>query len=241
MSNKLSTFDFEEATNKIRNILNESKDMVLDEGLLRRIEIELEKRNSDIVKLLKNAEECRETENPEGHILKEIKGCKGIVDVIGEGLCLLNKDLKVIWANKTISDWLDLKESPVGSYCNDIFRCSEVGVGNCQAQNVLNGGEGHIIETWITTKTNKRICVQRIAIPITSENGDISNVLVHTVDVTESEKSVHRLLLLQHLGEVMQGTLHLDRLLHLVLTCVTTGYAFGFNRAMLFLINKENK
>ncbi|MCR4290593.1 MAG: ATP-binding protein, partial [Candidatus Scalindua sp.] len=63
---------------------------------------------------------------------------------------------------------------------------------------------------------------------------------VHTVDVTESEKSVHRLLLLQHLGEVMQGTLHLDRLLHLILTCVTSGYAFGFNRAILFLVNKEN-
>lgn len=221
MNNELSTFDYEEATNKLRNILNESKGKVLDESLLRKIEIELEKRDS------------------EEHILKEIKRCEGIVDVIGEGLCLLDKDLKVIWANKTIGDWLDLKESPVGNYCKDIFHCSEAGIENCQAKNVFNGGEGHIIETWITTNTKKKICVQRTAIPITSEKGNITNVLVHTVDATESEKSVHRLLLLQQLGEVMQGTLHLDRLLHLILTCVTSGYAFGFNRAMLFLVNKE--
>jgi len=189
MDDELSTFDCEEATNRLRKILNESKGMVLDKGLLRKIEIELEKRNSEIVELLKNAEARNESRNFEEHILKEIKRCEGIVDVIGEGLCLLNKDLKVIWANKTISDWLDLKGPPVGNYCKDIFHCSEAGIENCQAKNVFNGGEGHIIETWITTKTNKKICVQRIAIPITSEKGDISNVLVHTVDVTESEKS----------------------------------------------------
>ncbi|MFQ5712706.1 MAG: histidine kinase dimerization/phospho-acceptor domain-containing protein [Candidatus Scalinduaceae bacterium] len=239
MNNELSTFNSEKATNRLKKILNESKGKVLDESLLRKIEIELEKKNSEIVKLLKNAGACKESKNLEEQIQKESKRFEDIMDVIGEGLCLLNKDLKVIWANKTISDWLDLRESPVGNYCKDIFHCSEAGIENCQALNVFKGGEGHIIETWITTKTNKRICIQRIAIPITSEKGDISNVLVHTVDVTESEKSAHRLLLLQHLGEVMQGMLNLDSLLHLILTCVTSGYAFGFNRAILFLNNKE--
>ena len=102
MDDELSTFDCEEATNRLRKILNESKGMVLDKGLLRKIEIELEKRNSEIVELLKNAEARNESRNFEEHILKEIKRCEGIVDVIGEGLCLLNKDLKVIWAIKRI-------------------------------------------------------------------------------------------------------------------------------------------
>jgi signal transduction histidine kinase len=83
------------------------------------------------------------------------------------------------------------------------------------------------------------MCVQHVAMPILDKDGYINNALILTIDATESEKTVHRLLLLQRLGEAMQGTLHLDKLLHLILTCVTSGYAFGFNRAMLFLINKE--
>ena len=101
------------------------------------------------------------------------------------------------------------------------------------------GKEGHVIQSWVTTKTKKRICIQHIAIPFTNKNGEIDNVLLLTVDVTESEKMVHRLLLLQQFGEITQGTLHLDKLLHLILTCITADYSFGFNRAMLFLINKE--
>ncbi len=56
----------------------------------------------------------------------------------------------------------------------------------------------------------------------------------------ESKKTMRSLLLLQQLGEIMQGPINLDKLLHLILTCVTAGYAFGLNRAMLFLIDNEN-
>ncbi|MBM4081034.1 MAG: GAF domain-containing protein, partial [Planctomycetes bacterium] len=50
---------------------------------------------------------------------------------------------------------------------------------------------------------------------------------------------VHQLTLLRQLGEAMSGTLDLDRLLHLVLTCVTAGHALGFNRALLLLANES--
>jgi hypothetical protein len=96
------------------------------------------------------------------------------------------------------------------------------------------------LESWVTTtKTKKRMYIQHIAMPMTNKEGILENILLLTVDVTKSEKLVHRLLLLQQFGEITQGTLHLDKLLHLILTCITADYSFGFNRAMLFLINKE--
>ncbi len=163
-----------------------------------------------------------------------------IIDVIGVGLCLLDKELKITWANKTLRDWLQLKESPLGKHCHDIYHCDEVGTGSCPATNVFNRRAGGIIETWIESENLKKMCVQHVAIPIRNGEENINSVLILTIDSTESEKTVHKLLLLQKLGEAMQGTLHLDKLLHLILTCVTSGYAFGFNRAMLFLINKEH-
>ena len=50
-----------------------------------------------------------------------------------------------------------------------------------------------------------------------------------------------RFALLSQISQMMQGTIELERLLHLILTCVTAGEAMGFNRALLFLIDeKEN-
>lgn len=42
------------------------------------------------------------------------------------------------------------------------------------------------------------------------------------------------------ISKLMQSTIQLDRILHIILTCVTAGYGFGFNRALLLLINKRN-
>ena len=212
--------------------------MPLDENFSKKIEEACQGLRADSTQ--------KDTEHPktsngvkERRILKRRNQDK-IIDVIGVGLCLLDKELKITWANKTLRDWLQLKESPLGKHCHDIYHCDEVGTGSCPATNVFNRKAGGIIETWIESENLKKMCVQHVAIPIRNGEENISSVLILTIDSTESEKTVHKLLLLQKLGEAMQGTLHLDKLLHLILTCVTSGYAFGFNRAMLFLINKEH-
>jgi hypothetical protein len=47
--------------------------------------------------------------------------------------------------------------------------------------------------------------------------------------------------MLNRVGQAMQSTLDLDRLLYVILTCVTAGGALGFSRAMILLINhKQN-
>jgi signal transduction histidine kinase/PAS domain-containing protein len=247
MNKEVLTLNYEAVTKKLRNILSEYEGMVLDGSLLKKIDVicrnietELKKAGIETETLFKDAEQSKGPENFKERRKRGRRKNDNLTDVIGTGLCLLDRNLKIIWANKIICDWLDLKESPIGKCCHDIYRCSEIGTGNCPANNVFQGGVGRVAETWITTKTKRRMCVQHTATPITDENGNINNVLIHTTDATESEKVVHRLLLLQKFGEVMQGTLHLDKLLHLILTCVTSGFAFGFNRAMLFLINKEH-
>jgi hypothetical protein len=247
MNNDHSALNSKTAINKLRDLLNEYRGRSLDDDLSRRIEnvcLDLEadfsRRDTEITETFKNTEHPKVSNNfkerrPSGRRNKD-----KIIDVIGIGLCQLDKDLRITWANQTLCDWLDLKDSPVGNCCCDIYHCDEIGTDSCPATNVFKGGAGSIIETWIESKDKKKMCVQHVAMPIRNEDENIHSVLMLTIDSTESEKTVHRFLLLQKLGEVMQGTLHLDKLLHLILTCVTSGYAFGFNRAMLFLINKEH-
>ena len=236
----------EETVNKIKKLLSKSKGMKLDDDLLGSLEGMCE----DLGTQLENGvvgtgnisvknEENEESKILEEQIQEEREIFDNVIDVIGAGLCLIDKNSKIIWANDTLKEWLNLNESPVGHHCSDVYHCDVVGTNKCPAVQVLKGKEGHVVQTWVTTKTKKRMCIQHIAIPITNKNNETDNILLLTVDVTESEKMVHRLLLLQQFGEITQGTLHLDKLLHLILTCITADYSFGFNRAMLFLINKE--
>ena len=233
-----STTNNTASLNKLRNLLNEYRGRSLDESLTKKIE--------DVCLDIEADSTQKDTELPKvPNIFKERRELERrnqdkIIDGIGVGLCMLDKEMKITWANQTICNWLGLKDSPLGKCCHDVYHCDEVGTDRCPAANVFKGKTGGIIETWIEANNLKKICVQHVAIPIRNGEENINEVLLLTIDSTESEMTVHRLLLLQKLGEAMQGTLHLDKLLHLILTCVTSGYAFGFNRAMLFLINKEH-
>jgi len=62
-------------------------------------------------------------------------------------------------------------------------------------------------------------------------------MVVH--NVTERVKRLYEVTRLYELGMAMRQTLDLDWLLHAILTCVTAGPGFGFNRARLFLRNTE--
>ena len=247
MNNDLSRTNSETTINRIRNLLNTYRGMPLDENFSKKIEeVCLDLRADSTQKDTEITKKLEDTELPE--VSKDLKERRKtgrrnedkIIDVIGVGLCLLDNELKITWANQTLCDWLNLKDSPLGKHCHEVYHCDEVGTDSCPATGVFNGKAGGIIETWIESENLKKMCVQHVAIPLRNGEENINSVLMLTIDSTESEKTVHRLLLLQKLGEAMQGTLHLDKLLHLILTCVTSGYAFGFNRAMLFLVNKEH-
>lgn len=241
MNNDPSASNSDTIKKRLSDLLNEYRGLPLDENLSGKIEdvcLGLEagapEQGAEITKPSENREQQKERRK------LERRNKDKIIDVIGVGLCLLDRDLRITWTNQTLCNWLNLNESPVGKYCHDIYHCDEAGTDLCPAANIYKGKVGSMIETWIESKDKKLMCVQHVAMPIINKEGIINNALILTLDSTESEKTVQKLLLLQRLGEAMQGTLHLDKLLYLILTCVTSGYAFGFNRAMLFLMNREH-
>ena len=95
---------------RLRDLLNEYRGRPLDENLSEKIEnvlLGLEagvaEQGAEITKPSENTEQQKERRK------FERRNKDKIIDVIGIGLCLLNKDLKVIWANQTLCDWLNLK------------------------------------------------------------------------------------------------------------------------------------
>jgi len=64
-------------------------------------------------------------------------------------------------------------------------------------------------------------------------------VMLH--DATNRLTRLYQLSMLQEIGEEMQRTLDIRRLLMAILTCVTAGPGFGFNRAALFLHDTDGR
>ncbi|MBM4055585.1 MAG: GAF domain-containing protein [Planctomycetes bacterium] len=155
------------------------------------------------------------------------------------GLALLDHDLNILWANRTLSSILNLNYDPIGNACQNVFKCECKDKTNCTTLKVLSSGNKHHCEILLNTEKGNRKYIQNTTIPIKDNKNHITHLLKITTDVTLKEEKIHQYDLLRKLVELMQGTLQIDRLLHLILTCVTAGTALGFNRARLFLIDAD--
>jgi len=125
----------EETVNKIKKLLSKSKGMVLDDNLFG----SLEEMCDDLGSQLKNGkvgtenlsvknEENEDSKILEEQIQEEREIFDNVIDVMGAGLCLIDKNSKIIWANDTLKEWLNLNESPVGGHCSDIYHCESIWV-----------------------------------------------------------------------------------------------------------------
>jgi len=103
------------------------------------------------------------------------------------------------------------------------------------------------LETIRQTKQGRLIEVSLTLSPILDSSGNITGISGISRDISEKkmiEKELIRknqeLSRLFFINSVVRGTLELDKLLKMVLTVVTMGDGLGFNRAILFLVDKTN-
>lgn len=175
------------------------------------------------------------------HVLKEKVDyvVTNLTDALDAGLSVLDRDLNIIWANKTLSHILNLKYDPIGKKCHEVYKCECQNSQHCSVLQTLSTGKKQCSEISLITEKGERRYVKNISIPIGGDKDNFTHLLKLTLDITEQGEKVHRLSLLRKLAELMQGSMQIDRLLHLILTCVTAGTALGFNRARLFLVDKD--
>jgi hypothetical protein len=177
-------------------------------------------------------EDITEHWHAQEEVIREKRKLNDMVQATGAGLSLLDLDRRVTWANRVFVSWFG---DPAGRHCHQVFRCTGTPCGVCHLDQVHQTGAS-IVENWATyTAGGMRRHFQNVVTPIRDEHGRIFQFLVLTQDVTPVEGKIEQLNLLRRLGEAMSGTLELDLLLRMILTCTTAGHALGFNRAFLFL------
>jgi len=172
-------------------------------------------------------------------LMREKQKLDDIVSAMGAGVALIDHDLTIVWSNKTINQWFAGGKSLVGQKCHVAHANPTTLCEQCKAEATFATGE---VQTDVHLHQTAELGMrhfEHIFAPIRDHSGAVTQIIMLVFDVTEHVRSVEQLALLQRLSKVMQGVVELDRLLHLVLTCVTGGPGLGFNRAMLLLVNDD--
>lgn len=104
------------------------------------------------------------------------------------------------------------------------------------------------IETIRKTKDGRIIDVNLTLSPVKDAAGNVIATSGISRDISEKKRTEkelshknEELLKLYFISSAMRSTLELDKLLRMVLTAVTIGDGFGFNRAILFLVDEDKK
>jgi signal transduction histidine kinase/PAS domain-containing protein len=167
--------------------------------------------------------------------LREAWKLQTVVDAIGAGLAILDKDLRFTWINRAFKQWFG---SAIGRPCDEV--CSR-GNNNecvaCPAQSALTSGQAETA-TWKRVGADGKRRVIQATFMSLPEGGGAASLIMLALDVSEQANRLEQMQIMERISESVQGVLKLHDLLQVILTCVTTGQALGFNRAFLFLRNR---
>jgi signal transduction histidine kinase/PAS domain-containing protein len=181
-------------------------------------------------------EDVTENWRAQEDVIREKRKLNDMVQAIGAGMCLLDMDKRVIWANHVFIDWFG---DPAGRFCHQAFRCFGEPCPDCQVTDGFETNNRVVVNWRAFTAGGTQHHFQNTLTPIRDEHGEIFQYLVLTQDVTARQSKIEQLNLLRRLGQATSGTLELDPLLKMILTCMTAGGALGFNRAFLFLRDRS--
>ena len=158
-----------------------------------------------------------------------------IVDAVGAGLALFDAQARLQWANSTLMEWFDLGPHSVGQECSVVYGLASDSKSPCPVAVAVESGKPQSGVVERIDRSGQWHCYLLATTPV--EYGE-SRAVALVMDVTEQRRRTEQVQLISRLTHALEGTLDLDRVLHLVLTCATAGHALGFNRAFVFLLDE---
>ena len=160
-----------------------------------------------------------------------------VVDAMGAGLALFDRNLKLRWANSTLMQWFELGPDAVGKKCHEIYLCGRK-EDVCPAMQAALEGRPQTRVHEFVDPAGAWHCYNQVFTPL--GQGE-TRLIVLTQDITDQRRQTEEMRLISRLTEKVETSLDMDRVLHLVLTSVTAGHAIGFNRAFVLMLDEEGE
>ncbi|KPK63207.1 MAG: hypothetical protein AMK73_05315 [Planctomycetes bacterium SM23_32] len=177
-----------------------------------------------------------ERKRAEEQVRRERDALQLVVGAMGAGLALFDHKLGLQWANTTLMQWFDFAEDALGKECHEVCVCGYCKRETCPIEVAIKTGrpQSRVHET--TDRKGVWHCYQQVFTPVS--HGE-TRLVVLTLDITDQRRQTEQMRLINKLTEKVETSLDLEKVLHLVLTCVTAGHAIGLNRAFIFLLDES--
>ena len=115
-----------------------------------------------------------------------------IISAVGAGLCLVDKNFKVVWVNDAQADWFGKKEELYGRHCYEVFEKRDKVCHGCPVKRAFETGKiEKATRAGILTRDGEKHFFQITASPVRNHHKGIAQVLELVQDITE-EKSKDR-------------------------------------------------
>ncbi len=170
--------------------------------------------------------------------LKEFN--ESVIRTMPAALVVVDLDLRVQVVNETFCRLRGRpREDVIGSDISDLFTPRLLREGGLTAAIHKSLDEGESVDMpnikgVIPGNTDRLFHLHVASVGL----GTQQCAMVLLEDVTRAVEHAYQLSMLRQINEAVQTTLDLKRLLRLVLTCVTSSRALGFDRAILLMVNR---
>ncbi len=116
---------------------------------------------------------------------------ENIVEGIGAGLTLLDKNLSITWANSTIKEWFGHTDINDCNHCGEFYGI--IDGQECSSMRSLKSGKAETSEASISCDNGNRRHFQIVSAPIIDSSGEINQIVELTLDITEHKKAEEEL------------------------------------------------
>lgn len=179
-----------------------------------------------------------EQKRAEERLRRERDALNLVVGAMGAGLGLFDGDLRMQWANATMMKWFEFGPEAFGKECHEVCSARYCETDGCPSAKAIATGRPQTRIHEHTDRTGAWHCYQQVFTPVS--RGE-TRLVVLTLDITDQRRQTEQMRLINKLTEKVETSLDLEKVLHLVLTCVTAGHAIGLNRAFIFLLDDQGR
>jgi PAS domain S-box-containing protein len=162
-----------------------------------------------------------------------------IMEAVPSALLVLDAELRVQFVNKRYLQFYDQSvEFILGRLCTEVFPPSLIHESNLleridHLRQRLEPSDLREVR-YRDFRGAERVADVRLRIITEYETSIV--VMLH--DATQRAQRMTQMAQLREIGELMQGILDVERLVHAILTCITAGAGLGFNRAALLMLDR---
>lgn len=132
------------------------------------------------------ARQTKELMISEAQLRIEKQKLDDIISSIGAELCLIDRDRKIVWVNKTLAQRCNGEDSAIGRSCYELFYQGEGACPNCHCEHNFTHRIGSNVVVSRPDKRGSERIYQIVSTPVIDLNGEVSHLLEMHMDITES-------------------------------------------------------